>query len=136
MNRHCEVCDKGFVNSKQLSNHRRTHAPNIQCPDCTYSAKYPTNLLRHRSAVHGNYPEIKCPDCFFCTKYASNLSKHRRIVHEVQQISLDENPGLTHASTKSTGATNEHVELDKMAKTPEHEHVFNQGNSSHNLCAS
>lgn len=56
---------------------------NLQCADCAYVAKWPSDLRRH-SVVHTVEKKFKCKYCQRKYKYAGDLNVHLRRDHKIE----------------------------------------------------
>uniref|UniRef100_A0A1A7W8W9 PR domain containing 2, with ZNF domain a n=1 Tax=Iconisemion striatum TaxID=60296 RepID=A0A1A7W8W9_9TELE len=88
----CNVCDKLFHSMKQLGHHVADHADEwpYKCEFCVLLFGKPSDLLNHRSSLHG---VGKTYVCSLCTKefvYLCNLKQHQEELHPGQQCSHTE----------------------------------------------
>uniref|UniRef100_A0A1A8PTB8 PR domain containing 2, with ZNF domain a n=1 Tax=Nothobranchius pienaari TaxID=704102 RepID=A0A1A8PTB8_9TELE len=88
----CNVCDKLFHSMKQLGHHVADHADEwpYKCEFCVLLFVKPSDLLDHRSSLHG---VGKTYVCSLCTKefvYLCNLKQHQEEFHPGQQCSHTE----------------------------------------------
>lgn len=88
----CNVCDRLFHSMKELGHHVSEHSEKwpYKCEFCVLLFGNPTDLLDHRSTLHG---VGKIYVCSLCTKefaYLCNLKHHQEELHPDQQCAHTE----------------------------------------------
>ncbi|KAJ0064474.1 hypothetical protein NL108_006935 [Boleophthalmus pectinirostris] len=88
----CNVCEKLFHSMKELGQHVVDHAEkwSYKCEFCLLLFEKPSDLLEHRSSLHG---VGKTYVCSICTKefvFLCNLKQHQEELHPGQQCTHTE----------------------------------------------
>uniref|UniRef100_A0A8C6Q256 C2H2-type domain-containing protein n=1 Tax=Nothobranchius furzeri TaxID=105023 RepID=A0A8C6Q256_NOTFU len=88
----CNVCDKLFHSMKQLGHHVADHADEwpYKCEFCVLLFVKPSDLLDHRSSLHGVGTTYVCSLCTKEFVYLCNLKQHQEEFHPGQQCSHTE----------------------------------------------
>lgn len=88
----CNVCDKLFHSMKELSNHVGAHADDwpYKCEFCVLLFGKPSDLLDHRSSLHGVGKTYVCSVCTKEFVYLCNLKQHQEELHPGQQCTYTE----------------------------------------------
>lgn len=88
----CNVCDKLFHSMKELSDHVGAHADDwpYKCEFCVLLFGKPSDLLDHRSSLHGVGKTYVCSACTKEFVYLCNLKQHQEELHPGQQCTYAE----------------------------------------------
>lgn len=88
----CNVCDKLFHSMKELSAHVGAHADDwpYKCEFCVLLFGKPSDLLDHRSSLHGVGKTYVCSACTKEFVYLCNLKQHQEELHRGQQCTYAE----------------------------------------------
>lgn len=88
----CNVCDKLFHSMKALGEHVSDHADEwpYKCEFCVLLFVKPSDLLEHRSGLHGVGKAYVCSCCSKDFVYLSNLKQHQEELHPGQQCTYTE----------------------------------------------
>lgn len=88
----CNVCDKLFHSMKALGEHVSDHADEwpYKCEFCVLLFVKPSDLLEHRSSLHGVGKTYVCSCCSKDFVYLSNLKQHQEELHPGQQCTYTE----------------------------------------------
>ncbi|XP_033825175.1 PR domain zinc finger protein 2 [Periophthalmus magnuspinnatus] len=88
----CNVCDKLFHSMKELGQHVADHAGKWQykCEFCLLLFEKPSDLLEHRSSLHGVGKTYVCSVCTKEFVYLCNLKHHQEELHPGQQCTHTE----------------------------------------------
>lgn len=88
----CNVCDKLFHSMKELSDHVSAHADDwpYKCEFCVLLFGKPSDLLDHRSSLHGVGKTYACSVCTKEFVYLCNLKQHQEELHPGQQCTYAE----------------------------------------------
>lgn len=88
----CNVCDKLFHSMKLLSDHVSAHADDwpYKCEFCVLLFGKPSDLLDHRSSLHGVGKTYVCSVCTKEFVYLCNLKQHQEELHPGQQCTYAE----------------------------------------------
>ncbi|XP_017273210.1 PR domain zinc finger protein 2 [Kryptolebias marmoratus] len=88
----CNVCDKLFHSMKELGHHAVDHADEwpYKCEFCVLLFGKPSDLLDHRSSLHGVGKTYVCSACTKEFVYLCNLKQHQEELHPGQQCSYTE----------------------------------------------
>lgn len=88
----CNVCDKLFHSMKELSGHVGAHADDwpYKCEFCVLLFGKPSDLLDHRSSLHGVGKTYVCSVCTKEFVYLCNLKQHQEELHPGQQCTYAE----------------------------------------------
>lgn len=88
----CNVCDKLFHSMKELSAHVSAHADDwpYKCEFCVLLFGKPSDLLDHRSSLHGVGKTYACSVCTKEFVYLCNLKQHQEELHPGQQCTYAE----------------------------------------------
>lgn len=88
----CNVCDKLFHSMKALGEHVSDHADEwpYKCEFCVLLFVKPSDLLEHRSSLHGVGKAYVCSCCSKDFVYLSNLKQHQEELHPGQQCTYTE----------------------------------------------
>ena len=80
----CYICDKKYLNEKNLQNHvRRLHekAKSYECGRCKKTFTRMSNLNRHFGTIHGK-TNFKCDLCGKTFNQKDNLKIHVSTIHQ------------------------------------------------------
>lgn len=88
----CNVCDKLFHSMKKLGHHVVDHADEwpYKCEFCVLLFGKPSDLLDHRSSLHGVGKTYVCSACTKEFVYLCNLKQHQEELHPRQPCSYTE----------------------------------------------
>lgn len=88
----CNVCDTLFHSMKELGHHVVNHADEwpYKCEFCVLLFGKPSDLLDHRSSLHGVGKTYVCSACTKEFVYLCNLKQHQEELHPGQQCSHTE----------------------------------------------
>ncbi|XP_037540198.1 PR domain zinc finger protein 2 [Nematolebias whitei] len=88
----CNVCDKLFHSMKKLGHHVVDHADEwpYKCEFCVLLFGKPSDLLDHRSSLHGVGKTYVCSACTKEFVYLCNLKQHQEELHPRQLCSYTE----------------------------------------------
>lgn len=88
----CNVCDKLFHSMKELGDHVGDHADEwpYKCEFCVLLFGKPSDLLDHRSSLHGVGKTYVCSACTKEFVYLCNLKQHQEELHPGQQCTCTE----------------------------------------------
>lgn len=88
----CNVCDKLFHSMKELGAHVGAHAHDwpYKCEFCVLLFGKPSDLLDHRSSLHGVGKTYVCSACTKEFVYLCNLKQHQEELHPGQQCTYAE----------------------------------------------
>lgn len=88
----CNVCDKLFHSMKELGDHVIDHAEEwpYKCEFCVLLFDKPSDLLDHRSNLHGVGKSYICSACTKEFVYLCNLKHHQEELHPGQQCTYTE----------------------------------------------
>lgn len=88
----CNVCEKLFHSMKELSDHVSAHADDwpYKCEFCVLLFGKPSDLLDHRSSLHGVGKTYVCSVCAKEFVYLCNLKQHQEELHPGQQCTYAE----------------------------------------------
>lgn len=88
----CNVCDKLFHSMKELGDHVGDHADEspYKCEFCLLLFGKPSDLLDHRSRLHGVGKTYVCCACTKEFVYLCNLKQHQEELHPGQQCTYTE----------------------------------------------
>ena len=78
----CDVCEKVFRSSSDLTRHKRTHTKKkpYECDVCEKLFNDSGNLTKHMR-IHTNEKPHKCDVCEKCFSDSGNLKRHKRTQH-------------------------------------------------------
>lgn len=88
----CNVCDKLYHSMKELGDHVGAHADDwpYKCEFCVLLFGKPSDLLDHRSSLHGVGKTYACSVCMKEFVYLCNLKRHQEELHPGQQCTYAE----------------------------------------------
>uniref|UniRef100_A0A3B5K4D2 PR domain containing 2, with ZNF domain a n=1 Tax=Takifugu rubripes TaxID=31033 RepID=A0A3B5K4D2_TAKRU len=88
----CNVCEKLYHSMKELSDHVGAHADDwpYKCEFCVLLFGKPSDLLDHRSSLHGVGKTYACSVCTKEFVYLCNLKRHQEELHPGQQCTYAE----------------------------------------------
>nr|XP_046252821.1 PR domain zinc finger protein 2 [Scatophagus argus]XP_046252822.1 PR domain zinc finger protein 2 [Scatophagus argus]XP_046252823.1 PR domain zinc finger protein 2 [Scatophagus argus]XP_046252824.1 PR domain zinc finger protein 2 [Scatophagus argus]XP_046252825.1 PR domain zinc finger protein 2 [Scatophagus argus]XP_046252826.1 PR domain zinc finger protein 2 [Scatophagus argus]XP_046252827.1 PR domain zinc finger protein 2 [Scatophagus argus]XP_046252828.1 PR domain zinc finger protein 2 len=88
----CNVCEKLFHSMKELGDHVSDHADEwpYKCEFCVLLFGKPSDLLDHRSNLHGVGKTYVCSACTKEFVYLCNLKQHQEELHPGQQCTYTE----------------------------------------------
>lgn len=88
----CNVCDKLFHSMKAFGDHVGDHADEwpYKCEFCVLLFGKPSDLLDHRSSLHGVGKTYVCSSCSKEFVYLCNLKQHQEELHPGQQCTYTE----------------------------------------------
>lgn len=88
----CNVCDKLYHSMKELGDHVGAHADAwpYKCEFCVLLFGKPSDLLDHRSSLHGVGKTYACSVCTKEFVYLCNLKRHQEELHPGQQCTYAE----------------------------------------------
>lgn len=88
----CNVCERLYHSMKELSDHVGAHADDwpYKCEFCVLLFGKPSDLLDHRSSLHGVGKTYACSVCTKEFVYLCNLKRHQEELHPGQQCTYAE----------------------------------------------
>jgi len=94
-----EGCDKSCRYKSNMISHIKIHCKNAdsyQCPYCSYTTKYKSNLKKHKARHTDEYP-FQCPYCPHRSKLENNLKSHM-LLHGAEKAHRCPHPGCNYKS--------------------------------------